>query len=74
MYLGASHHLSLPPEKVALVAAHIEDLRGAAQNGLRTVYVRRPTEDLYVHVEGRQVDGSQVDAVFDSFEELARSL
>jgi len=44
MYLGAAQHLSLPPNKVAMVAAHVEDLRAAARHGLRTVYVRRPFE------------------------------
>lgn len=28
-----------------MVAAHVHDLRGAAQAGLRTIYVRRETED-----------------------------
>jgi hypothetical protein len=43
--LGAAYHLSLPPEKCALVAAHIEDLKAAERCGFRTVYVRRRTED-----------------------------
>lgn len=74
VYLGALHHLSLPPARVALVAAHIYDLRHAASHGMRTVYVRRPTEDqrdgLQETVKSRS-EGGEVDVVVDSFAELA---
>jgi len=72
MYLGAAHHLSLPPSKVAMVAAHIGDLRAAASFGLKTIYVWRATE-----YEGKsedvksKADGGEVDLVVDSFLELA---
>jgi len=36
--------LDLRPEEVAMVAAHPDDLRAAAGNGLRTAYVPRPLE------------------------------
>lgn len=36
--------LTLRPEEVLMVAAHQEDLRAAAGQGLRTAYVRRPLE------------------------------
>ena len=58
-----------------MVAAHIYDLRAAASHGLKTVYVRRPTEDVdeQEKVKSKQ-DGGEVDVVVDSFEELATLL
>lgn len=72
VYLGAIHHLSVPPEKCAMVAAHIFDLRAAASHGMKTVYVRRVTEDINVRdsVKSKK-EGGKVDVVVDSFEELA---
>ncbi|KAI0757731.1 haloacid dehalogenase [Daedaleopsis nitida] len=71
-YLGAVGHLGVTPDKCALVAAHIVDLRAAASHGMKTVYVRRPTEDVGVKesVKSKQ-DGGEVDVIVDSFEELA---
>lgn len=43
-YLKAAELLSLPPERVLMVAAHPGDLRAAARTGLRTAYVHRPLE------------------------------
>ena len=44
VYLGAARRLELPPGEVAMVAAHPDDLRAAAEQGLRTCYVPRPLE------------------------------
>ncbi|KZT24342.1 haloacid dehalogenase [Neolentinus lepideus HHB14362 ss-1] len=68
-YLGAAHHLALPPSEVAMVAAHIKDLRAAASFGLKTIYVRRPTEDSAEEraaVKTKE-EGGEVDLVVDSF-------
>ncbi|KAI0716153.1 haloacid dehalogenase [Cerioporus squamosus] len=72
VYLGAIHHLDVPPEKCAMVAAHIYDLRAAASHGMKTVYVRRSTEDadLQAQVKTKR-DGGEVDVVVDSFEDIA---
>ena len=72
VYLGAIKHLELPPEKCAMVAAHIYDLRAAASHGMKTVYVRRPTEDGGVRdaVKSRLM-GGEIDVVVDSFEEIS---
>ena len=43
-YLGAAALLGLRPEQVMMVAAHSDDLRQAAANGLRTGHVARPGE------------------------------
>jgi FMN phosphatase YigB (HAD superfamily) len=71
-YLEAMRHLALPPENCAMVAAHIQDLEAAARQGMRTVYIRRPNEDV-VPAEGvkAKADGGEVDYVLDSFEGLA---
>lgn len=75
IYLEAARHLSLPPQNCAMVAAHIYDLRAAAKVGMRTVYVRRPGEDLDAHKKPADVknkeEGGDVDYVVDSFTALA---
>jgi 2-haloacid dehalogenase len=43
-YLGAAELLSLDPARVMLVAAHNDDLCAAADLGLATAFVPRPTE------------------------------
>jgi FMN phosphatase YigB (HAD superfamily) len=58
-----------------MVAAHIHDLRGAASHGLKTIYIRRPTEDEGDRDEVKsKKDGGEVDLVVDSFLELAAIL
>jgi 2-haloacid dehalogenase len=44
VYRGAVDLLATTPERVMLVAAHPSDLRAAAEQGLRTAFVARPTE------------------------------
>jgi 2-haloacid dehalogenase len=43
-YLCVPRMLSLAPAEVLMVAAHKEDLDGAARAGLRTAFVARPLE------------------------------
>jgi 2-haloacid dehalogenase len=44
VYLSAVEALNLTPGQVMMVAAHSDDLRAAASNGLRTAHVARPQE------------------------------
>jgi 2-haloacid dehalogenase len=44
VYLGAADMLGLRPAEVMMVAAHKDDLRAAARQGLRTALVLRPNE------------------------------
>nr|UNR78490.1 dehalogenase [Schizophyllum commune] len=77
VYLGAPKLLNLPPERCAMVAMHIEDLRGAAKNGLKTIYVRRPdaNEPIPEPEEVKsKAEGGEVDVVVDSLVELAEVL
>ncbi|KAG2074524.1 haloacid dehalogenase [Suillus decipiens] len=74
VYQSAAYHLSLPPHKIAMVAAHKYDLLAAASVGFRTIYVPRPAEDSHEVRESMRSkkDGGEVDLVVKDFEELAR--
>lgn len=74
VYQSAAYHLSLPPHKIAIVAAHRWDLLGAASVGFKTIYVPRPTEDPSEVRENmlNKKDGGEVDLVVKDFQELAR--
>lgn len=52
VYLGAAALLGVKPDRVALVAAHKNDLRAARSNGLRTAFVERAKE----HGPSKKVD------------------
>jgi 2-haloacid dehalogenase len=71
-YLMVPSLLDLRPEEVAMVAAHPDDLRAAAGNGLKTVYVPRPLE------WGPGGEAEPSDPIFDvvarDFLELAEKL
>ncbi|KAF7974033.1 hypothetical protein HWV62_13559 [Athelia sp. TMB] len=75
VYKAAMHHLSLQPSKVAMVAAHIFDLRGAARCGMKTIYVRRASEDADAARDVKSKDeGGEFDIVVDDLVELAGML
>lgn len=74
VYQSAAYHLSLPPHKIAMVAAHKFDLLAAASVGFKTIYVPRPAEDsreVRESMRGKK-DGGEVDLVVKDFEELAK--
>ncbi|RFU29901.1 hypothetical protein B7463_g6451, partial [Scytalidium lignicola] len=48
VYLGAAKALGLEPSEVAMVAAHLPDLKAARGCGLRTIYVERPREEDWI--------------------------
>ena len=56
-----------------MVAAHKWDLEGAAQAGLKTIYVPRPAEDTEEIRKSMRskAEGGTVDLVVKDFEELA---
>lgn len=47
VYLGAAKTAGVRPEECMMVAAHLDDLKFAKQNGLRTMYVERPQEERH---------------------------
>ncbi|KAF1930238.1 haloacid dehalogenase [Didymella exigua CBS 183.55] len=59
VYLGAAERLQLPPSECVMVAAHLNDLKAAKENGLRAVYVERPGEEDWTRddVEKARQDG-----------------
>jgi 2-haloacid dehalogenase len=64
--------LRVPPERVMMVAAHPDDLRAAAAEGLRTAFVPRPLE---WGPDGRQEDpAGDFDVVAEDFVTLADRL
>jgi 2-haloacid dehalogenase len=65
-YLRAAELLNLPAHRVMLVAAHNGDLAAAAECGLRTAFVARPTE--YGPRQDRDFHADRAwDVVADSF-------
>ena len=69
-YLQTAEILGLEPHQIAMVAAHNSDLAAAQALGLRTCFVRRPSE----HGPGQTTDlaaEGEWDAVTDDIEELA---
>ncbi|GAA5823080.1 hypothetical protein JCM3770_007088 [Rhodotorula araucariae] len=81
MYLGACGLLGFDAAarergEVALCASHIDDLRAARTHGIRTIYIRRATEDTDVPHGGDAVkpksEGGEVDAVIWEIGEIAQ--
>ncbi|KAH7908286.1 HAD-like domain-containing protein [Hygrophoropsis aurantiaca] len=73
-YIKTAYHLSVEPHKIAMVAAHRWDLRGAANAGLKTIYVPRPAEDTpQIKAEMKtKKHGGEVDLIVGSFGELVK--
>ncbi|KAK4053496.1 hypothetical protein OIV83_001663 [Microbotryomycetes sp. JL201] len=76
MYQGGCKLLQLRPEECAMVAAHIYDLQAASLYGLKTIYVRRETEDVDEDKSAikSKTQGGHVDVVVDSLDEIAAYL
>lgn len=71
-YLTSVELLGLHPEQVMMAAAHPDDLRAAAEAGLRTAYVHRPLE----FGPGKEPEhpGPIFDHIATDFEDLANQL
>lgn len=72
-YHTAAELLGLPRDQVMLVAAHVNDLRGAQRAGLRAAYVPRPLEHDPDHPSADPPDPS-FDCVATDFLDLADQL
>ncbi len=73
VYLGAARLLGVRPDRLALVAAHKNDLRAARANGLRTAFVERPKE----HGTTKRADAGPeryIDLLAPDFNQLADQL
>ena len=72
-YLRNAELLNLKPSQVMLIAAHNDDLAAAAEQGLRTGFVARPTE--YGPHQSKDFKAERDwDVVCASFEQLADAL
>ena len=69
-YLGSADAVGLAPEQVGMIAAHNSDLHAARSCGLRTLFVRRPTEDGPCQTTDLDPD-SDWDVVASSLTEVA---
>ncbi|GAA5865661.1 hypothetical protein JCM3774_004954 [Rhodotorula dairenensis] len=80
MYCRASELLGFNEQArraghVAMFASHVEDLIAAKQQGLYTIYIRRPTEDAGKRDGVKTLsEGGQVDAIVDDMSELVQLL
>jgi 2-haloacid dehalogenase len=72
VYLASAAALDLPPRECMMVAAHSNDLKAAADLGLRTAHVARPNE--YGPNTGESEPKVPVDFAVASLEELATRL
>lgn len=72
-YRNAVNLLDLDPGQVALVAAHNGDLHAAAKEGMRTIFVGRPTEYGPQQTTDLAAD-TDIDIVADDFNDLAARL
>jgi 2-haloacid dehalogenase len=72
VYLMTAAALNLQPPEVMMVAAHSDDLRQAASNGLRTAHVARPGENG--PGTGESTPRVPVDFAATSMEDLASQL
>jgi 2-haloacid dehalogenase len=72
-YLKSAEAVGLPPHRIAMVAAHNDDLIAARACGFRTVFVRRPTEYGPVQISDLE-PAEDWDIVADSLCEVASIL
>jgi 2-haloacid dehalogenase len=72
VYLASAAALDLPPDQCMMVAAHSNDLKAAAAQGLRTAHIARPNE--YGPNTGETAPKVPVDFAAASLEELAGKL
>ncbi|KAH7325967.1 HAD-like domain-containing protein [Stachybotrys elegans] len=79
VYGGAVSELGLEPHEVAMVAAHLKDLKAARGCGLRTIYVERKQEEEWSpdddnYKEAREWVDLWISEGEDGFVELARRI
>ena len=72
VYLMTAAALNLRPEQVMMCAAHSDDLRSAASNGLRTAHIARPGENG--PGSGESAPRVPVDFAAKNMEDLAAQL
>jgi 2-haloacid dehalogenase len=71
-YQSAGRFLGLRPHEVMMTAAHVDDLRAARQQGLRTAFIDRPLE--WGPTGRREAPDSTIDVVATDMVDLATRL
>jgi 2-haloacid dehalogenase len=74
VYLGAAEKMGVKPEECALVAAHLNDLKGAKACGFYTVYVERPLEEKNPELKEEDIPDEWVKEGEGGFVTLAERL
>ncbi|KAF2213500.1 hypothetical protein CERZMDRAFT_66976 [Cercospora zeae-maydis SCOH1-5] len=74
VYLGAAEKMGLQPAECMMVAAHLDDLKYAKQNGFRTLYVERSQEERHPELLDEGIPDVWVKLEEDGFIEAARKL
>ncbi|CAK4024776.1 haloacid dehalogenase, type II [Lecanosticta acicola] len=74
VYRGAAERMGLQPAECVMVAAHLDDLKHAKLNGLRTVYVERPREERVPELKAEGVADVWVGMDEEGFVTAARRL
>ncbi|USW56625.1 Putative phosphoglycolate phosphatase-like, domain 2, HAD superfamily [Septoria linicola] len=74
VYLGAAEKKGLQPAECMMVAAHLDDLKHAKQNGFLTLYVERLQEERHPELLDEGIPDVWVKLDEDGFVEAARKL
>ncbi|CAK1366817.1 hypothetical protein CB0940_10185 [Cercospora beticola] len=74
VYLGAAEKMGLQPAECMMVAAHLDDLKYAKQNGFRTLYVERSQEERHPELLDEGIPDVWVKLDEEGFVEAARKL
>ena len=74
VYLGAAEKMGVKPEECALVAAHLNDLKGAKAYGFYPMYVERPLEEKTPELREQNIPEICIKEDEDGFVALAKRL
>ena len=74
VYLGAAEKMGVKPEECGLVAAHLNDLKGAKGCGFYAIYVERPLEEKSQELRGDNIPDMVVKEDEGGFVTLAQRL
>lgn len=74
VYLGAAEKIGVRPDQCALVAAHLNDLKGAKACGFYTIYVERPLEEKNPELREEGIPDMVIKEDEDGFLTLAERL
>lgn len=74
VYMGAAEKMGVKSEECGLVAAHLDDLKGAKACGFYTIYVERPLEEKAPELREENIPDMWIKEDENGFLTLARRL